>query len=79
MAITTFHPELAGARDCPFCGGDLLFFEAGSVSCDRCQASGPFIGRHFASCTSEDELGEMYLEAVRKWNLTPGDDWDEEE
>ena len=70
MANLVFYPELAGARDCPFCGADLLFFKDGAVACDRCQAEGPFNNMHFSGATDEHHLHELKIEAVRLWNLT---------
>lgn len=72
MAITIFHPELAGARDCPFCGNDFLFFKDRAVACDRCQAEGPFCD------SSAESPEEEKLECVRLWNMTP-DDWERED
>jgi uncharacterized Zn finger protein (UPF0148 family) len=72
MAITVFHPELAGANDCPFCGSNFLFFKDRAVACDRCQAEGPFFQ---SNAESEDE---EKLECVRLWNLRPDSkEWDE--
>lgn len=66
-------PELRGAEPCKFCGGDFLFFAHGCVSCDRCQAEGPFIDVH------EDMTeADARIEAVRLWNLTPDSaEWSE--
>lgn len=72
MAKTVFHPELAGADDCPFCGNDFLFFSDRAVACDRCQAEGPF-------CDMQGEFdSEIKLECVRLWNLRPdSEEWND--
>lgn len=75
MAITTFHKELAGAEDCPFCGNNFLFFQNGAVACDKCQSEGPFHS-HFHTAKDEYELREMKIEAVRLWNLRSADAWE---
>ncbi|OYX63139.1 MAG: hypothetical protein B7Y89_06175 [Novosphingobium sp. 32-60-15] len=76
MAITTFHQELAGADDCPFCGNNFLFFQNGAVACDRCQCEGPFGEMHFSGATDEHHLHELKLEAVRLWNLRSPEVWE---
>lgn len=75
MANAVFYPELAGADPCKFCGSDFLFFNAGAVACDNCQAEGPFCGHQFMG---DDEDHERRIEAVRLWNRTPAD-WDQTE
>ena len=72
MAKTVFEPDLAGAADCKFCGGDFLLFVEGAVSCDMCQSEGPF---HMGWASDPD----WKIEAVRLLNLTPEDDWGDED
>lgn len=60
-----FAPDLETARDCPFCGGDFLFFHAGAVACDQCQAEGPFT-EHFDAHAPKDKAKR--LAAVKAWN-----------
>ena len=71
MAIATFNADLASAHDCKFCGSSFLFFGEGCVICDRCQCEGPF-------CDWSKADTDWQIEAVRLWNLTPDDDWDDE-
>jgi hypothetical protein len=55
------------ARPCPFCGGDYLTWMLGAVTCDECQASGPFVGHP----TLERPVEELAPEGVRLWNGAP--------
>jgi hypothetical protein len=76
MARSTFEPTLAGAKDCPFCEHDFLFFQNGAVACDRCQCEGPF-SQHFHDAENESDLEELKLEAVRLWNIRDCEAWDD--
>lgn len=70
---------LALAKPCPFCQLAFVaetdfYFQNGALTCDRCEADGPF-ARHL---TGEDDT-EGKLEAVRLWNIRTAAEWERPE
>lgn len=53
-----------GAKPCPFCGCDFLFWSLGAVTCDDCQAQGPFVGHP----SIETPIEELAPKGVKLWN-----------